>query len=356
MSSNTIPIVFLGIDVHKRTYSITAVSNNAIIKRASMCAEPQVLLAFINKHFSNATVYSVYEAGFSGFGLHRFLIANSISNIVVHAASIEVPARDKNKNDKRDSQKMAFDLSYGKLHSVHIPTPQREAWRAVSRQRTQYVKEKARTSCKLKGLLFYFGLISHDHKGRTSRKWVLKLLNLKDINKDIAFCINNFVDTWLYFDRKIKELDIKLKEQAKKDFKINDIYRSDYGIGLTSSRILANELGDLSQFASSRQLYGFTGLTPIERSSGDNKRLGKISRQGNTIVRAILTEAAWKAIHKDQHLSEVFDRLVKNTGSRKKSILGIARRMIGRTRAKFNKGKDYIKEEDYLKKGHLCIK
>lgn len=347
MNNNT-PAVFLGIDVHKRTYSITAVSNNSIIKRASMRADPEALLAYIRKHFSDYIVYSVYEAGFSGFGLHRFLISNGIHNIVVHAASIEVPARSKNKNDKRDSQRMALDLSHGKLRCVHIPTPEREAWRAVSRLRTQYVKERARTSCKIKSFLFYFGLISHEHKGRTSRKWILNLLKIKDIHNDILFCIRHFVDNWLYLDRKISEIGINLKEQAKKDSKVGDVYKNDYGIGLISSRILANELGDLSQFPSSRQLYGFTGLTPIEHSSGDNVRLGNISRQGNAIVRAILTEAAWQAVRKDKHLSEVFERLIKNTGSKKKSILGIARRMIGRTRARFNKGKNYIENEVFM--------
>ncbi len=350
--SNIISIVFLGIDVHKRTYSVTAVSNNAIVKRASMCADHQGLLAFIHKYFSGATVYSVYEAGFSGFGLHRFLIANGINNIVVHAASIEV-SRSKTKNDKRDSEKMAFQLSHGKCQSVLVPSPERELWRAVSRLRTQYVKERTRISCKIKSLLFYFDMIPYYHRGKTSRKWILKLLEIKEIPSDLKFCINNLVDTWLSLDKKIKEIDKRLKDQARKDFKVGSIYQSDYGIGLTSSRILANELGDLSLFHSSRQLYGYLGLTPTENSSGDIRHLGQISHQGKPIIRAILTEAAWKAIHKDTELIEVFDRLVKNTGSRKKAILGIARRMIGRTRAKFKKGKLFIKD---LKRENLCIK
>jgi len=349
MHNNNTQVVFLGIDVHKRTYSVTAVSENSIIKRASMPADPQILLAFIYKFFRDASVNSVYEAGFSGFGLHRFLVDNGVNNIVVHAASIEVESRNKIKNDRRDSEKMAFQLSYGKLKCVNVPSPQRESWRAVSRLRTQFVQEKARISCRIKSLLFYFGMLSYNHSGKTSRKWIKSLLALKGIDEDIFYCIKTSIAAWLYFDDRIKNIEKRLKEQAKKDFRVGSVYRRTHGIGWISSRILSNELGDLSQFHSERALYSFTGLTPCEHSSGDKRRLGNISRQGNPIIRGILTEAAWKAIKKDAQLEEVFDRLVRNTGSRKKAILGIARRMIGHTRAEF-------KKENSIKEELLCIR
>lgn len=338
MHNNSTQVVFLGIDVHKRTYSVTAVSENIIVKRASMPADPEILLEFIYKFFRDASVHSVYEAGFSGFGLHRFLVDNGIDNIVVHAASIEIEARNKVKNDRRDSEKMAFQLSYGNLKCVNVPSPQRESWRAISRLRTQFVQEKARISCRIKSFLFYFGMLSYKHTGKTSRKWIKSLLALGGINEDVFYYIETSVAAWLFFDDRIKIIEKRLKEQTKKDFKVGSVYQRSHGIGWISSRILSNELGDLSQFHSERALYSFTGLTPCEHSSGDNRRLGNISRQGNPIIRGILTEAAWKAIKIDPYWEEVFDRLVRNTGSRKKAILGIARRMIGHTRAEFKKG------------------
>lgn len=342
-------IVYLGIDVHKRTYAVTAVSENTRIKRVSMPADPNILLAFIHNYFSKATVYSAYEAGFSGFGLHRFLVNNGIKNIVVHPASIEVASKNKVKNDKRDSEKIAFQLSHGKLHCVHVPSPQREFWRTITRLRSQYVKERARCACRIKSFLFYFSLLPHSHKGRTSCKWIKSLLTLQNINEDVLYCIQSYVQTWLYFNEKIKTIDKRLQEQAKKDYTVNNVYKKSNGIGLIASRILANELGDMSQFNSESALYSFTGLTPCEYSSGDHRRLGNISRQGNPIVRGILTEAAWKAIKKNPMLEIVFDRLVRNTGSRKKAILGVARRMIGHTRAEFKKKNTYKKE-------NLCIR
>lgn len=340
MRNNITGNVFLGIDVHKRTYSVTAVSENIIVKHSTMPADPQILLAYIKKFFATANVYSAYEAGFSGLSLHRFLLDNGIDNIVIHAASIEIESRNKVKNDKRDSQKIAFQLSYGRLKCINIPSPQRESWRAISRLRAQYVQEKARFSCKIKALLFYFGMLSHNHKGKTSRKWLKSLLTLVNVNEDVFFSLKMLIESWEYLHAKIKLIDKRLKEQAVKDSRVGSIYLRFPGIGFTTSRVLANELDDLSQFHSERRLYSFTGLTPCEHSSGDSKHIGRISRQGNPIIRGILTEAAWKAIKKDPKLEEVFDRLVQNTGSRKKAILGIARRMIGHIKAEFKNEKN----------------
>jgi transposase len=345
MDFNTTNNVFLGIDVHKRTYSVTAVSENKIIKRASMPADKNVLLAFIRKHFSSSSVCSVYEAGFSGFGLHRFLEENGIKNTVVHAASIETAINNRSKTDKRDSERMAVQLSQGKLKCVNIPSNQREYWRTVTRLRLQYVGDRTRIACRIKSLLYYFDMIPYFHKGKTSRKWVTNLLNL-ELNEDLSYCLENLVQTWLKLDDSIKNIDKRLKDQAKKDSQINTVYMSMDGLGLTSARILANELGNLIQFKSEKALSCWIGLTPTEHSSGDHKWLGHITRQGKPLIRGILVECAWKAIRINIDLASYFDRIVRNTGSRKKAIVAVARKMICQIRTKFIKGKTFMKHQE----------
>ncbi len=334
MQSSKSPI-YLGIDVHKRTYSVTAVAQGNIIKTASMPADPQILLNFIRNNFPENPVNSVYEAGFSGLSLHRFLIENFVNNIVVHAASIEVAANERVKNDKRDSKKMASQLYSGRLKCIYIPTEQREQWRAVTRLRSCLIKERTRTAVRLKSLMFYFGLIPHNHSKRTSRKWIKYLLSIH-IDWEVGYCIRIFCETWIYLDDKIKEVEKKLKKQAREDRQVDEVYRKNHGIGSMSARILANELGDMSQFSSEKKLYSFIGLTPQEYSSGEHTRLGHISHKGNPMIRQILVQDAWTAIRKDNNLKIVFDRIATKAG-RKKAILGIARRMLGHTRAEFKR-------------------
>lgn len=345
MDLNTTNNVFLGIDVHKRTYSVTAVSENKIVKRASMPADKTVLLAFIHKHFFPSPVFSVYEAGFSGFSLHRFLEENGIKNTVVHAASIETTVNNRSKTDKRDSERMAIQLSQGKLKCVNIPSTQREYWRIVTRLRLQYVGDRTRVACRIKSLLYYFDMIPYFHKGKTSRRWITNLLNL-ELNEDLSYSLKNLVETWLNLDDRVKNIDKRLKDQAKKDSQINSVYMSTDGFGLTSARILANELGDFTQFKSEKALSCWIGLTPTEHSSGDHKWLGHITRQGKPLIRGILVECAWKAIKVNTDLAIYFDRIVRNTGSRKKAIVAVARKMICLIRTRFEKGDTFIKYQE----------
>jgi hypothetical protein len=66
--------VFLGIDVHKKTYSVTAVCEGAMIKQDTFLASSEIFLKYCQRTFQGAKIKSAYEAGFCGFGLHRFLV------------------------------------------------------------------------------------------------------------------------------------------------------------------------------------------------------------------------------------------------------------------------------------------
>src|ERR1700730_12874789 len=105
--------IFIGIDVHKNTYSVSVICEGVLIKQDTLVAIPQNLLTYCEK-FKGARIKSAYEAGFSGFHLHRFLVRHNIDNIVVHPANIETGSRDCVKTDKRDSLKIAKQLADGR--------------------------------------------------------------------------------------------------------------------------------------------------------------------------------------------------------------------------------------------------
>lgn len=331
--------VFLGIDVHKKTYAVTAVSDSRIIKRNTMEACPQTLVKYCKKYFPNQHVKSAYEAGFCGFFLHRVLRANEIDNIVVHAASIEIAARDRVKTDKRDSQKIAIQLEAGRLKCIHIPTPEQEAFRFISRLREQLVRDRTRIGVQIKSFLNLNGISSERFQKRVSRTFVKDILTIED-ESDIIFYLQTMAKRWASTDSEIKEIEKRLSVQAKSQFDLERIVRSVPGIGPLASRILINELGDMSQFKNERSLFSFTGLTPQEYSSGEHIRQGHISRQGRAILRKILVQAAWKAIRKDLKLREVFEKICIRAG-KKRAIIGIARRLIGHLRACLRKKEEY---------------
>jgi len=331
--------VYLGMDVHKKTYAVTAICDGQIVKRDTLKASPSVLIAYAEKYFAGAKIESAYEAGFCGFYLHRSLEAAGIKNLVVDAAGIEVAVGDRVKTDKRDSLKLATHLSEGRLRGIHVPSPEREDKRAITRLREAFVRERSRIACQIKAQLHQHNLIGPDSKKMVCPKWIKELRN-KTLAHGVKFALNQSMDLWLYLDAKVKEIDKEISTQAEQDGALEKVYTSVPGIGATSARVLANELEDTMQFKNERQLFSYTGLTPSEHSSGEHVCQGHITRKGKPILRKILVQAAWKAISIDASLSETFDRLAVRVG-KKKAIIGIARRLIGHARACFRTGELY---------------
>lgn len=135
--------VYVGIDVHKRTYTVVVRVAQTIVKKWSMIANPAQLAQQLQKYFPGGLIHSVYEAGFCGFVLHRTLVAEGIDNIVVHPAAVEVAAHNRVKTDHRDADKLSAQLAAGRLRSIAIPSVEQEQRRMVSRTREQLVEHRA---------------------------------------------------------------------------------------------------------------------------------------------------------------------------------------------------------------------
>ena len=173
--------VYLGIDVHKKTYAVTAICEGRVAKKDTLIADPKRLIAYCHKFFPEAEIESAYETGFCGFCLHRSLEEAGFKNKIIHAAGIEIAAGDKVKTDKKDSLKLATHLSLGRLKGIYVPSKEREDYRALTRVRETFVNHRRRFGCQLKAILFQQGLILYDDGRVVSEKWIKSLESLSDV-------------------------------------------------------------------------------------------------------------------------------------------------------------------------------
>jgi transposase len=320
--------VFVGIDVHKKKCAVVAICDGMVVKKWTTISDHKLITEQIKKFFNGAKIESGYEAGFSGFKLHRVLTQAGIKNKVVNAASIEVESNNRVKTDKRDARKIAEQLAAGRLRCIYIPTEEEEKHRSLSRGREQIVSRRTAIGNQIKMKLYYLGY-NIPERLKVSEKffrWVEKI----DLIFEHRFVLNELIDAWHQEANRIKRFNEELKKQAAND-NLEKIYRSAPGMGPVSSRMLSNELGDMSRFNNERQLFSSSGLTPSEHSSGEHVRRGHISRQGSSRLRGLLVEVAWRAITEDISLKEFYSRVAKTRGG-KKAIVAVARKMIGRLR------------------------
>lgn len=336
-------LVFIGIDVHLRQYTVCCRCEGAVVKRASMVGNPGDLLGFINNHFKGATVKTVYEAGFSGFVLHRVLDGAEIENVVVHAASIEV-SRKKTKTDKRDAQKLAEQLEAGRLQGIYIPSKEEELARLVPRTRDQLVRARTRVRNQIRMRLHYFGLLDPLER-RPMSQALLQEVRAAGIPAELERVLSIQSEVWNTLSERIALCDKSIAKNVSEP--LVQLYLKVPGFGKLIAVTMARELGDMSQFSNEKRLFSFTGLTPSEFTTDDARHLGHITHQGRAQLRHLLVQAAWVAIRKDKTLQTAFIEIAATAG-KKRAIVAIARKLVGRARAVVRKKEDYKPIEQKL--------
>jgi transposase len=220
--------VYMGLDVHRKFFVASCICDGVVVKRCRMPGTAEAVISLVSKEFGGASVRAAYEAGYSGFWLYRKLMAAGIDCIVVHAASIELSARDTVKTDKRDSLKIAQQLAAGRLRGVRVPTEEEEQRRLLTRTRDQLMNKKRRVMVQIRMSLHYFGLFPASIQQR------IKLQDVEDIlvglEGELQRTIGMLRDEWIELAKRIKEIDRLLVEQAKDD-PLDAVYRSVPGVG-----------------------------------------------------------------------------------------------------------------------------
>jgi transposase len=112
-------------------------------------------------------------------------------------------------------------------------------------------------------------------------------------------------------------------------------------IGPVTIDAVLSEIGDFRRFTSAKRVASYAGLNPCRRESGGKARNLTISKEGSRILRWALIQAAWRLANTSPRWRAVYENLERNTGSKKKAIVGVARRLLCVMFAMLREGKKY---------------
>ena len=126
----------------------------------------------------------------------------------------------------------------------------------------------------------------------------------------------------------IKELDEAVQEETRSRAEAVHLMQQS-GVGPVTALTFVLTLGPISRFQTSKQVVSYLGLNPREYSSGGRQRLGSISKQGNSMMRSLLNEAAQTASRFDPELRRRYQRLRFRRGKAVAKV-AIARRLAVR--------------------------
>lgn len=315
----------LGIDVHAQSYRVVRQVDNATPQPAQKFT-PEAFLLWAKKQLDQADkVYSCYEAGPLGYGLHRALEAMGIHNVVVRPQNWDELNKGV-KTDKTDALALVQRLdryvqgNTKALAVVHVPTPEQELARGQSRLREQLLRHRLRFEAQGRSLLLFNG---YQVKGRWWNKgsWLLLqgrlpagVLELLKVIRELLLAVQEQLEA------QTKKVEEAAKPQAR-------------GVGALTSQVLEREILDWNRFSNRRQVASLTGMCPGVRASGEKSRSGPITKHGNQRIRTALIELAWRTLRFQpqypplKRWRSVLGDSKSSAGARKKAIVAVGRRL-----------------------------
>jgi len=326
-------VVYVGVDVHKDSWHVTARTEREEIFTASMPAQYVALRKLLDR-FKECTIKVAYEAGPCGFWLYDKLCSEGIEAIVVPPSPIPVESGNKVKTDKRDSHKLANLLENNMLKRVYVLTEEDRAHRELIRTRRQISDHRTDVMRQIKSKLLFNGIASPFRpKQSWSSQYVTWLKKLSVGQEMLRASLDTLIDLYEYLTEQLKNISRKvvlLSRSPKYASKMN-LLKTIPGVGTLIGIEILVELQDVARFSSAEKIASYIGLTPSEFSSGQYVHHGKITRCGNKRVRTCLVESSWILISKDPFMRNKYQQLKYRKGG-KRAIIAIARILIMRIR------------------------
>jgi transposase len=330
--------IYVGIDTHLKKWAVTIFIEDSIFKTFSMDPKAHLLHNYLRNNFPNGNYFSVYEAGFCGYSIHRELIDLGIKNIIVNPADIPTTNKETvQKEDARDSRKLARSLSIGELEAIYIPKRSTEELRGFVRHRKTIVKDISRNKARIKSFLYRHGIGIPIELSQSALYWssnFTKWLKTIKLTTDYGHVeLNNILENVNYLRLTLLSINRKLREIAKRDeYKQQIKYLTSIpGIGLIVAMTIISELESILRFKNLDRLCSFIGLVPSTNSSGQNERVCNITPRCNQALREVIIESAWIAKRNDPALAFAFSKLCKRMKPNR-AIIRIAKKLLNRIR------------------------
>lgn len=338
--------IYVGMDVHKKSWSISIYTDQFEHKTFSQPPEVGVLVNYLKRNFPGAAYKSVYEAGYSGFWIHDHLREQGVQCLVVNPA--DVPTKDKERAGKTnpvDCRKLARSLRNGEIEGIYVPSRPKAEDRSLLRTRHSMVRKQTRCKNQIKAILCFYGIqipddLANSHWSKRFINWI-ESIRMERASGDLALKVH--LAELTHIRQAIAELNRAIRALAKTDDYRNNvqILRTVPGVSVLTAMTLLTELYDISRFKTLDKLCSYVGLIPDTYSSGEKDRKTGMTKRRNAQLRVILIESAWTAVRKDPALMLAFSELCKHM-TKTNAIVRIARKLLNRIRYVLKNQQEYV--------------
>jgi transposase len=292
-------IFWVGLDVHKDSITAAVFRGRGPepLRVDRIPNEPKRIRRYFERLQRDGEARVCYEASGAGYVLQRMLLEWGIPCELAAPSLIPRRPGEHRKTDRRDAIKIARDFRDDRLVLIHIPTEEEERVRDLVRCRETFQRETLKSRHYILKFLRRRGFIYREGTHWTTRhmNWIRQVLKPGQLAEEDRVVLGEYLALLEYKLQRRDDLDRRIEALAltPRYKPVVDRICCFRGFKTQAAMVIATELGDLRRFESPRQLMAYLGLVPSEHSSGDRRRLGAITKAGNTRVRHVLVQAAW---------------------------------------------------------------
>ena len=277
----------VGLDLGVRQIAVCEVVDGTVIDRVTVRSLEQ-LKSRLGPDCPRARV--AFEACREGWHVHDVLEGWGNQPWMVDTTRVRQigVGHHSRKNDPIDAEAIARALEAGRLPIAHVLSPERRALRAQLSVRTALVETRAQYVTTIRGLARAAGMLLPSCK---TESFLPKLLAAK-LDETTSALIVPLVKTLETIEVELVAVEKKLEDIASRD-PVIQLCATAPGVGLIVAATFVSVIDEAHRFRNAHAVGAYLGLVPSENTTGGKRRLGAITKQGNSWARATLVQAAW---------------------------------------------------------------
>jgi transposase len=216
--------------------------------------------------------------------------------------------RSKDKNDRKDAERLAKRLYLGEAPAVHVPAAEVRTWRELVTCRGRVIAQRTRAKNSLRTLLRCAGVVPPRRPAPWTKEGLEWLRRTELPTASQRLRRDLLLEEVEALTRQAGRIEEHLNQQAKHSAAVLRL-RSIPGVGVRTAEAVAAFLDDPDRFREAKAVGRYFGLVPSQDQSGDRNRLGPITREGPAVVRQLVAEATWQAVRRSPTVRAYFERM-----------------------------------------------
>jgi transposase len=279
--------VTAAVDLAKNVFELAVADSNWRITDRRRLTRAQLQRYFLTHEISHV----VMEACSSSHHWARWLQDKHIRVSLLPAQYVRAYVR-RDKTDRTDAAALLEAARCAEIRPVHVKSIEQQSVQSLHRVRSVWMKTRIARINALRGLCREFGVNAPMGARQGIEALTRTLLDEhSDIPQLLRPTLHLIIEEIRSLEERIHALELQLAQLCGESEACKRL-RSIPGIGLLSATAFVSSVGDIKSFGSSRRFACWVGLTPREHSSGQIRRLGRITRQGDSYLRKLLVHGA----------------------------------------------------------------